>query len=197
MKIVSLTLKEAHLLVTDLTKEVMSIQTKLAVHHGVNVFLSGQWGETALVEIQQKKNEEILNLLGKVALVVELKYAIRKLISDANQKSGINDMLADVAQLEEQVKVLTPFLNSNGFKQDDVSFYLRKLVNILEKGDTGRYGESEIALPTMSEKQIQEFTSSIKSYKRQILRMKDSIAALNASTTISVSIPDALAYLMD
>ncbi|ANT63103.1 hypothetical protein AYJ57_21785 (plasmid) [Salipiger sp. CCB-MM3] len=127
--------------------------------------------------------------MGTASAVRSALFAIRKNVSNANQISGLNDILADIAATEEAIKVVKKALET----PERPSFtYLegahRKLSE--DKGDSIYRLGSE--LPSIEfgilDEQIRDgLTTDLASLRRDLRNLKDKAQELNFTTKIEIS----------
>lgn len=116
--------------------------------------------------------------IESVNLLINAQYLIRKLISDFNEKAGINDKTLQIANLEAVCEARAEMLSSIGQVRAKTEYNSKQTV--YSYGVSDQYEDSQRALE--------------RAEKRRIQRLKDSCNGLNSSS--KVKIPDTLLTLI-
>jgi len=118
------------------------------------------------------------------AKLVAALYEIRKAVAVANSEAGINNMLADVAQLEKEIQFYNTFATKTPRLSDAViAGKLDKIKNtpedhrIYARGDTVETG-------IFTKEEIEDFKRTVADLKRQKQKLQDTLLELNVRTEI-------------
>ena len=113
-------------------------------------------------------------------------YEIRKAVAGANADAGINDMLAEVAQLEKEIQFYNTFATKTPRLSDAViAGKMDKIKNSSEESRMyGRYDTVDTGIFTKEE--VEEFKRTVADLKRQKQKLQDTLLELNVQTTIEL-----------
>ncbi len=114
-------------------------------------------------------------------------YEIRKKVAVANAESGINDLLADLAQLEKDISFLSKLVKLQPALENDV--IVGKLGKIKGKTEDiyGRYGEDVVKTTIFSASDLEDFKAKLSGLKKTKVSLQDSLLESNVSTEIEIS----------
>jgi len=118
--------------------------------------------------------------------LVDALYEIRKAVAVANADTGINDMLADVAQLEKEIQFYNTFATKTARLSDAViAGKMDKIRNTSEESRLyGRYDTVDTGIFTKEE--VEEFKRTVADLKRQKQKLQDVLLELNVQTEIEL-----------
>jgi ribosomal protein L25 (general stress protein Ctc) len=139
-------------------------------------------------EINQKLEKFKTDLCRRAGLISVL-YEIRKNVGRANNDSGINDRLSDVAHLEKEIQFYTQ-ISSNALRIDEkvLTGKLEKIRNRKDESRASIYGrDDEVTTSILTSKEVEEFKKLLKTAKKSKQKIQDEILELNVKTTISLS----------
>lgn len=118
--------------------------------------------------------------------LVDALYEIRKAVAVANADAGINDMLAEVAQLEKEIQFYNTFATKTARLSDAViEGKMEKIKNMGEESRLyGRYDTVDTSIFTKEE--IEDFKRTVADLKRQKQKLQDTLLELNVRTEIEL-----------
>jgi len=118
--------------------------------------------------------------------LVSALYEIRKAVAGANADAGINDMLAEVAQLEKEIQFYNIFATKTPRLSDAViAGKMDKIKNTSE--ESRMYGRSDTVDTSIFTKQeVEEFKRTVADLKRQKQKLQDTLLELNVQTEIQL-----------
>ena len=113
-------------------------------------------------------------------------YEIRKAVAGANADAGINDMLAEVAQLEKEIQFYNTFATKTARLSDAV--IAGKMEKIKNTSDESRlYGRSDtVDTGIFTKEEVEEFKRTVADLKRQKQKLQDTLLELNVQTEIQL-----------
>jgi hypothetical protein len=125
--------------------------------------------------------------MQKAFKFTDILYDIRKKVSLANQNAGINDVLANIANLEKKINVLNQVIHSGERLSSEV--LSGKIEKIKLKDDSSSYYHTgdEISTSIISKEKMVELKEELKSLKKQKQTFQDKLLELNVSSTIELS----------
>jgi hypothetical protein len=176
----NITLRKASALQTSINESVKGLQFDAAVK--INEF---QDGEAEIV----KASDTIRNNIQRRSALISALYEVRKSVSVANAKAGIDSRLADVAHLEKEIQFYTG-LAANKVREDSkvIAGRLEKLRS--DKGESRRslYGYSDTVDTTVfTTEDLDGFRKSVAKAKKSKQKLQDEILELNVQTQIVLS----------
>ena len=179
-----ITLRKANALQLAIGEAVKNISVETDVK--INEFQNGE------VEIARVAAEFQSNLHRRTQLM-DAMYAIRKAVSTANADSGVDIMLADVAQLEKQVQ----FYNGLASKKvrEDAVVVEGQLGKLRESKDERRsiYGYSNtVDTSVLTAEDIKSFRTAAAAAKKAKQKLQDELLEINVRTEIEVAHVDFL-----
>jgi hypothetical protein len=139
--------------------------------------------------LDAKRNNLLLNITRKANLISTL-YEIRKAIAAANVKSGVNQSLADAAEIEKKIQLYAELSTlDERMASVVVSGKLNKIRN--DVGETRRsalYGYKEgVESSVLNSEDIKNFKSELNLLKKQKQKIQDDILEANVSNTITLT----------
>jgi len=113
-------------------------------------------------------------------------YEIRKAVARANADAGINDMLAEVAQLEKEIQFYNTFAIKTARLSDAViAGKMDKIKNSSE--DSRIYGRGDtVETGIFTKEEVEEFKRTVADLKRQKQKLQDTLLELNVQTEIQL-----------
>jgi len=175
----NITLRKANALQNSINDTLKGIKFDTTVK--VNEFLDPE------VVIKAAEMEFAKNMQRRDSLYAVL-YEIRKLVSRANDGSGISQKLADVAHLEKQIQFFGD-LATKEIREDQkvIAGKLDKIRN--EKGETRRsiYGyHDEVTTSILNKDEVEGFKKLATVAKKNKQKLQDEILELNVKTEITL-----------
>jgi hypothetical protein len=140
-----------------------------------------------VMEIDKATTVFKTNLHRRDALVKAL-YDIRKQVSAANNRAGVDDKLTEIAHLEKQIQNYTT-LSANDVREQE-AVVLGKLEKIKNRKEDTRsiYGfESTVTTSVFTEEDIRGFKVFVGLAKKAKQKLQDEVLELNVRTDISLS----------
>jgi hypothetical protein len=181
-----------------LRKEYMNISLRKAsvLQNSINdavkgIDLKGQVTLTEfhnpIMEIDKATTLFKTNLSRRDALVRAL-YDIRKQVSAANSRAGVDDKLTEIASLEKQIQNYTALAGNEVREKEAV--VLGKLDKIKNRKEDARsiYGyENTVSTSVFTEEDIKGFKVFFSMAKKAKQKLQDEVLELNVRTDISLS----------
>lgn len=125
------------------------------------------------------------NLARRVALLDAL-YEIRKAVASANDSTGINNRLADVARLEKDFQFYSTYAKASVIADSAViNGKLEKIRN--RKEDAYSYRDETVDTSIFTSSQVDGFKDIVASTKKQKQKLQDELLELNVRTEIEFS----------
>ena len=120
------------------------------------------------------------------ARLVGALYEIRKAVAGANADAGINDMLAEVAQLEKEIQFYNTFATKAPRLSDAViAGKMDKIKNTSE--ESRMYGRGDtIDTGIFTKQEVEEIKRTVADLKRQKQKLQDTLLELNVQTEIQL-----------
>ena len=172
-----ITLRKANALQQAITEAVAGLE--LTTDVSINEF------ERPAEKIDEARTKFYVDLATRSKLMNAL-YEIRRSSSRANAQSGINDLLADVAQIEKDIGLYSRFVKLRPSLENDV--IIGKLGKIKGRSEDQFYGrEDHVQTSIFTETAIGEFKSTFAALKKQKVKLQDSLLELNVQTQIELS----------
>ena len=140
-----------------------------------------------IMEINKATTVFKTNLHRRDALVKAL-YDIRKQVSAANNRVGVDDKLTEIAYLEKQIQNYTA-LSANDVREQE-AVVLGKLDKIKNRKEDSRsiYGfENTVVTTVFTEEDIKNFKTFVSLSKKAKQKLQDEVLELNVRTDISLS----------
>ena len=118
--------------------------------------------------------------------LVSALYEIRKAVAGANADAGINDMLAEVAQLEKEIQFYNIFATKTPRLSDAViAGKMEKIKNSSE--DSRIYGRGDtVDTSIFTKEEVEEFKRTVADLKRKKQKLQDILLELNVQTEIQL-----------
>lgn len=146
--------------------------------------------------LEQAKGAYALDIIRKVALNTAL-FNIRKSVSQANNTSGISDLLADVQTLDAISAVYSGVATQTSAKSL-IEIIARidkmKAQPVTERSTLGLYGDrcNKVETSVVDQATIDVAKVRVKDLKRQKQDLQDKLLTLNVNTTITINDADAM-----
>ena len=140
-----------------------------------------------IMEIDKATTLFKTNLHRRDALVKAL-YEIRKQVSAANNRVGVDDKLTDIACLEKQIQNYTA-LSVNEVREQE-AVVLGKLDKIKNRKEDARsiYGfENTVSTSVFTQEDIKGFKAFVTGAKKAKQKLQDEVLELNVRTDISLN----------
>lgn len=172
-----ISLRKANALQTAITETLAGLD--LATEVAINEF------EKPSEKLEEAKKRFTSQCLTRDALVVTV-YKIRREVANANAKSGINDLLADVALVEKEIAFYSKLTKVVPALETDV--IVGKLSKIKGRGEDQFYGREDVVRTGIfSETEIELFKARLVTLKKQKVGLQDKLLELNVATEIELS----------
>lgn len=112
---------------------------------------------------------------------------IRKKVARANADKGISDLLADAANLDQQIKSYTDFARARERENETVlQGRLEKRRNATEDSVYRGFGSNEITSSIFSQKEVADFQRELANLKRTKQSVQEQILAANIDAEIEL-----------
>lgn len=170
----TINLKKAHAYETELdailnTVSMLNMVDCSVYQKYVDAFLSGE---------KSKLNDKLI----RRKLALQTKYAIRKLVDDANHTSGISSQLTFLAYVQRQITTIEGFLRTVP-DVIDVDIFKNKLNYLLHTEDR-QSDVVKVPLMDIASDVVIEMQNELIQLKKTRSDVKDFISAANINTTI-------------
>ncbi len=174
----------------------ISLRKASALQNSINdavkgIDLKGQVSLTEfhapIMEIDKATTEFKTNLNRRDSLVKAL-YDIRKQVSAANSRVGVDDKLTEIAYLEKQIQNYTALAGNEVREQEAV--VLGKLDKIKNRKEDSRaiYGyDNTVTTSVFTQEDIRGFKVFVGLAKKTKQKLQDEVLELNVRTDISLS----------
>ena len=170
-------LRKANALQSAITEA--SAGLDLATEIAINEF------EKPTAKIAEAKERFVSQCLTRDALLVSV-YQIRRAVAQANAKSGINDLLADVALVDKEIVFYSKLAKVGPAVETDV--IVGKLGKIKSRTESDFYGrEDSVRTSIFAEVEVAEFKAKLAALKKQKVVLQDHLLELNVATEIELS----------
>jgi len=171
-----ITLRKANVVQSNINEQIKALD--LNYHATLNEFQSID-SQISAVRIRFFENQKTRSKLTNSL------YEIRRKVSVANATSGINDMLATVAQLEKTAS-FNAMLASKGSQTDNMILAgeINKAADV--KGDSYSYNRRDLVTSIFTEAEVIGFKQVSSSAKKQRQRLQDQLLELNVRTEIEL-----------
>ena len=163
-----------------------------AVQNSINEMIKGLTFDTSVRVNEFEDHNEQINAVRDVfdthratrTKLVGALYEIRKAVAVANADAGINDMLADVAQLEKDIQFYNSFATQQPRLSDAV--ITGKIAKIKESKEDRFYGRDDVTTTVFTKDEIEDFKRTVADLKRQKQKLQDVLLELNVQTEIAL-----------
>ena len=170
-------LRKANALQAAITEALAGLD--LATEVAINEF------EKPTAKIAEAKERFVSQCLIRDTLLVSV-YRIRREVAQANAKSGINDLLADVALVDKEIAFYSKLAKVVPAVETDV--IVGKLGKIKSRTESDYYGrEDSVRTSIFTEVEVAEFKAKLAALKKQKVVLQDSLLELNVSMEIELS----------
>jgi uncharacterized protein YdcH (DUF465 family) len=175
-----ITLRKANAIQHEIKDALRALQIPTSVQ--ISEF---ETGEDAIEKVKQKAIEA--RRTGD-ALTSTL-YDIRRKVGAANTASGINEALADIAEIDDRVAVLRQLSSASAerLSPDILRGRLNKLKAQPQEAARFGYQEDTVTSGIYTEEEIAAFQSEITRMRRQKRELQDNLLALNVQNSITLS----------
>ena len=173
----NITLRKANAVQLNINEMVKALKFDTSVQ--LNEF------ENATAQIEAVRNTFDTHCATRTKLVGAL-YEIRKAVAGANANAGINDMLAEVAQLEKEIQFYNAFATKTVRLSDAViAGKMEKIKNT--SGESRLYGRYDtIDTGIFTKEEVEGFKRTVGDLKRQKQKLQDTLLELNIQTEIQL-----------
>lgn len=133
----------------------------------------------------------MIERLNRKSTAFSVAFSIRKLVSDANARLGINSLLLKRAELAVHIKMLTAitlhphFLDTHGFNVDEIMGNYRFLGNKLAGPDL-IYDEKHIAINYITDNVKTLINKQLIKLKSDLAENMDKVSGINLNNTINI-----------
>lgn len=111
-------------------------------------------------------------------------YEIRKKVSVANHVSGINDVLADIAMLSQQIHLQDALATYGEREPDNV---ISGRIEKIKASENDYYRQETVSATVFSKEKFEQLTDITSHMKRERKELQDKLLELNVSNTIVLS----------
>lgn len=186
-----LTLKQAHRLDLEISEAINSLASKLPAqcYNGHSIKISIYENVTQTFESLREKAA----MVQKESLeLIKTRYEIRKLISTGKQVSGLNDVLTSEVCDKELITKLMQLSKLRSISLDETSLVEQRLSTLKEtfKQATSLTRSTDYieSYGFMDEDSVNAINAQIKELKKSLIAYKDTTAALNNTTKITLPV---------
>lgn len=150
------------------------------------ISISQYQDHTAVLE--QAVNDLRANVARKLGINTAV-YEIRKLVSQANSRAGIDTRLGELASVTQSISILESLV-AHGVREEDVVIAgkLNKLRSAPVDSRSSLYGMSSESVEAyvMPKEDHENYRALLAGLKRDKQRLQDQLLELNVSTTINL-----------
>jgi hypothetical protein len=172
-----LTLRKANALQSSINEAIKALDFNVTVV--LNEF------EGVEEQINRVREKFFSNKFMRAELYASL-YEIRTKVSNANAESGINNLLAALANSEKQINFYS-VLASKG-PQTELKVLQGQITKNAEmKDDQYGYNRRDVVTQVLSKDEVDTFLKNVSEFKRQKQRLQDTLLELNIKTEIVLS----------
>lgn len=140
--------------------------------------------ETPSVVISTNRSDLNTNMDRRNTLI-DVLYDIRTKVGDANHTSGVDRILAKIAQTEK--KLQTVELLANRPQQVDMAIILGKIDKIKNRSTSEYFGQADtVNTSSLSQEDLVFFKATVASLKKQKQLLQDQLLELNVRTEIEL-----------
>lgn len=136
--------------------------------------------------------------MARRAGLLDVLYDVRIRMGTANQSTGINDRLAELARLERDVQLYTQLSRNEPREAADILKARTDRLRSREPAPTSRFGGTElqetVQVGLFGQEEIDGFRSELRRLTRRRQQLKDELLELNATTRIGLD-PEIVATL--
>ncbi|MFA5489947.1 MAG: hypothetical protein WC284_12120 [Candidimonas sp.] len=161
-----------------LTDEISKLTALSSVNVNVDVFLK----DSEIVKLIEDEQRNLENRLRQIDLAEDALYRIRKKVSEANQKSGLSDLMADDAKLRREKSRLESLSRGSVISSSESIF--RKVASHRER--MNEYSGNNISVSVATEQIINFAKDRLKSINRDLTSIGDKMIEKNIQTTITL-----------
>jgi hypothetical protein len=136
-------------------------------------------------KLSNAKAQFLTNLVTRTDLINAV-YDIRKKVADANARSEINNLLANIAGIEKEISFYSKLAKAPAVLNIDV--IVGKLGKIKSRDEDQYYGRDDVVrtgIFTVAD--IDDFKAKLAIHKKLKVGLQDSLLELNVSTEINLS----------
>lgn len=138
--------------------------------------------------LEQAVNDLRANVARKLGINTAV-YEIRKLVSQANSRAGIDTRLGELASVTQSISILESLV-AHGVREEDVVIAgkLNKLRSAPVDSRSSLYGMSSESVEAyvMPKEDHENYRALLAGLKRDKQRLQDQLLELNVSTTINL-----------
>lgn len=134
------------------------------------------------MEVICSKRDELFQNMEKIETLRNILYDIRKKVSYANSTCGVDDILADIACIEKNIKSYYAISSSNALTPDE-SIIVGRLEKIRNRTEEV-YGPETITVSIVEKGHSELFKQKILSLKKDKQKLQDALLELNVKTEI-------------
>lgn len=125
--------------------------------------------------------------LARRAALQSALYELRKEVGRANARVGVDDLLADIAQLGAELDFVNGFVLASPSDSEEVLVGRMTQAKAPNQGYLGASRESSISVSLLSAEQIEAFRKQTLDLRRRRQQLQDRVGELNVSTKITPS----------
>lgn len=129
--------------------------------------------------------------LARRGALLDALYAIRTRVGAANQTSGVDDRLAELARLEKDVQLYTTLAQSEPREAPEILKARTDRMRTREAAPLGRFGGVQempetVQVGLFDAERIEGFRSELRRISRRRQQLKDELLELNAGTRVNL-----------
>jgi hypothetical protein len=129
--------------------------------------------------------------LARRGALLDALYAIRTRVGAANQASGVDDRLAELARLEKDVQLYTTLAQSEPRETPEILKARTDRLRTREAAPVGRFGGVQempetVQVGLFDADRIEGFRSELRRISRRRQQLKDELLELNAGTRVNL-----------
>lgn len=136
----------------------------------------------------QEKRKRFENALQKRKKALDVVYKIRSLVGKTNEESSINQMLNELARLQQEIKFYEDIVGSP--KRASDSELKKKIQNLSTKESKGVRVLEHVGTGLFTEEEIEVYREKLDELKREKNRLKDKLLEYNVHYKITLDKED-------
>lgn len=138
------------------------------------------------IELISARHTDFVKNLNRRDALTDVLYSIRKDIGNANNASGIDDLLCEIAKVEKKMQFAVSISKQRPKVDDKV--ILGKLEKLRNQTEGGNYYGHEESVRTsfLSQEDLDKFKSNAASFKKLKQTLQDQLLELNVRTDIEL-----------
>jgi predicted DNA-binding protein len=168
-------LRKANAIVTNLQEELK--ETKLVTSIKLNEFRDP-------AEVMDEAAKALNAALEKKTVLLTRIFAIRKIVGAANQTSGINDVLTDLASVAKGLELMQEVGTAVRMNSEEIVGKIAKLKTV--GNDVAYYMREGVETSILKQEDVDETLKVIAALKKKKQELQDKLLHLNVTTEVEI-----------